>query len=93
MIQEGELMDTPHEDLRALSKPPQRRQGPDLCPLWLLFGTPSAIRPELAFSRVEHSRPYSDVAKFIFDIFINYAVCVLIFMTSPLGVAVGLLSI
>ena len=29
-----------------------------------------------------------------FDIiFINYAVCVLIFMTSPLGVAVGLLSI
>ena len=33
---------------RALSKPPQRRQGPDLCPLWLLVGTPSAIRPELA---------------------------------------------
>ena len=30
---------------RALSKPPQRRHGPDLCPLWLLFGTPSAIRP------------------------------------------------
>ena len=23
---------------RALSKPPQRRQGPDLCPLWLLVG-------------------------------------------------------
>ena len=43
---------------RALSKPPQRRQGPDLCPLWLLVGTPSAIRPELAFSRAEHSRPY-----------------------------------
>ena len=51
---------------RALSKPPQRRQGPDLCPLWLLVGTPSAIRPELAFSRAEHSRPYSDVAKYIF---------------------------
>ena len=50
---------------RALSKPPQRRHGPDLCPLWLLVGTPSAIRPELAFSRAEHSRPYSDVA--IFD--------------------------
>ena len=49
---------------RALSKPPQRRQGPDLCPLWLLVGTPSAIRPELAFSRAEHSRPYSDVAKY-----------------------------
>ena len=54
---------------RALSKPPQRRQGPDLCPLWLLVGTPSASRPELAFSRAEHSRPYSDVAKYIFDIY------------------------
>ena len=28
----------------------------------------SAIRPELAFSRAKHSRPYSDVAKYIFDI-------------------------
>ena len=54
---------------RALSKPPQRRQGPDLFPLWLLVGTPSAIIPELAFSRAEHSRPYSDVAKYIFDIY------------------------
>ena len=53
---------------RVLSKPPQRRQGPDLCPLWLLVGTPSAIRPELAYSRAEHSRPYLDVAKYIFDI-------------------------
>ena len=52
---------------RALSKPQQRRQGPDLCPLWLLVGTPSAIIPELAFSRAEHSRPYLDVAKYIFD--------------------------
>ena len=51
-----------------LSKPPQRRQGSDLCPLWLLVGTPSAIRHEFAFSRAEHSRPYSDVAKYIFDI-------------------------
>ena len=54
---------------RVLSKPPQRRQGPDLCPLWLLVGTPSAIIPELAFSRSEHSRPYSDVAKYNFDIY------------------------
>ena len=54
---------------RALSKPPQRRQGPDLCPLWLLVGTPSAIIPELAFSRAEHSRPYSDVSIYIFDIY------------------------
>ena len=34
---------------RALSKPPQRRQGPDRRPLWLLVGTPSAFRPELAY--------------------------------------------
>ena len=51
---------------RALSKPPQRRQGPDLRPLWLLVGTPSVIRPELAFSRAEHSLPYSDVTIYIF---------------------------
>ena len=53
---------------RALSKPPQRRQGPDFCPLWLLVGTPSAIRPELAFSRAEHSLSYSDVTRYIFAI-------------------------
>ena len=53
---------------RALSKPPQRRQGPDLRPLWLLVGTPSAIGPELAFSRAEHSLPYSDVTIYIFAI-------------------------
>ena len=53
---------------RALSKPPQRRQGPDLRPLWLLVGTPSAIRPELAFSRAEHSLPYSEVTIYIFAI-------------------------
>ena len=81
---------------RALSKPPQRRQGPDLHPLWLLVGTLSAIRPELAFSRAEHSLPYSNVIIYIFAmyiIFIIYALPVSIFMTSPLGVAVGLLSI
>ena len=39
-----------------------------LCPLLLLVGAPSAIRPELAFRRAEHSRPNSDVAKYIFDI-------------------------
>ena len=53
---------------RALSKPHQRRQGSDLRPLWLLVGTPSAIRPELAFSRAEHSLPYSDVTIYIFAI-------------------------
>ena len=53
---------------RALSKPPQRRQGPYLRPLWLLVGTPWAIRPELAFSRAEHSLPFSDVTIYIFAI-------------------------
>ena len=51
---------------RALSKPPQRRQGPDLRPIWLLVGTPSVIRPELAFSRAAHSLPYSDVTSTIY---------------------------
>ena len=53
---------------RALSKPPQRRQGPDLRPFWLLVGTPSAIRPELAFNLAEDNLPYSDVTLFIFAI-------------------------
>ena len=43
---------------RALSKPP----------LWLLVGTPSAIRPQLASRQAEHSLPYLDVAIYIFDI-------------------------
>ena len=55
---------------RALSKPPQRRQGHDIRPLWLLVRTPSAIRPELASRRAEHNLPYSDVTISIFDI--NY---------------------
>ena len=53
---------------RTLSKPPQRRQGPDLRPLCLLVGTPSAIGPELAFSRAEHSLLYSDATIYIFAI-------------------------
>ena len=57
---------------RALSKPPQKRQGPDLRPLWLLVGTPSAIRPELAFSRAEHSLPYSDVTIYILLYYIHH---------------------
>ena len=32
-----------------------------------LSTTVSAIRPELASRRAEHSLPYSDVAKYIFD--------------------------
>ena len=40
---------------RDLSKPPQRRQGPDPRPLWLLVGTPLVLELELASRRVEHS--------------------------------------
>ena len=57
---------------RALSKPPQRRQGPDLCPLCLLVGTPSAIRPELASRRAEHSLPYSDITIYIYIYLLFY---------------------
>ena len=57
---------------RALFKPPQRRQGPDLRPLRLLGGTPSAIRPELAFSRAEHSLPFSYVTIYICYTFVIY---------------------
>ena len=56
---------------RTLSKPPQRRQCPDLCPLWLLVGTPSAITPELASRRAEHSLSYSDVIIYIFTIYLS----------------------
>ena len=65
---------------QALSKPPQRRQGPDLRPLWMLVGTPLAIRPELAWRRTEHSLSYSDITIYIvwYIILITHAVCVLI---------------
>ena len=39
---------------RDLSKPPQRRQGPDPSSLWLLVGTPSVLGPELASRWAEH---------------------------------------
>ena len=34
---------------RDFSKPPQRRQGPDPRPIWLLYGTPLSLGPELAY--------------------------------------------
>ena len=69
-----------------LSKPRQRRLGPDLRPLWLSFGTTSAIRPELPSRRAEHSLPYSDVTIYIFDmIFITFDVRVSIYDLSAWG--------
>ena len=46
----------------------------DLYPHWLLVGTPSAIRPELAFSRAEHSLPHSDVTIY-FLLYYIYHLC------------------
>ena len=51
----------------ALSKPPQRRQGPDPCPLWLLNGTHWAFGPELAY-RVHVALPTLMVVPRYFDI-------------------------
>ena len=56
--------------------PPQRRQGPDLRPLWLLVGTPSAIRPELASRRAEHG-PKSVRNRSVIELFCG-VVCVVI---------------
>ena len=73
---------------RDLSKPPQRRQGPDPRPLWLLVGTPLVLGPELASRRAEHS--HSGGCHYIFLIYCFYHLtCVIIFMASPLQLAVG----
>ena len=70
---------------RVLSKPPQRRQGPDLRTLWLLVGTLSAIRPELAFSRAEQSLPYSDGIIYIFAILCLGFACINVYDLSAWG--------
>ena len=46
---------------RALSKPSQRRQGPDPRPLWLLVGTPSDFGPELLYRLCEAQPTLMDV--------------------------------
>ena len=55
---------------RALSKHPQRRQGPDPRPFWLLVGTPSAFGPELAY-RLRSTQPtLMDVTRYFWYSFI-----------------------
>ena len=62
--------------VRALPKPPQRRQGPDPLPLWLLVGTPSAFGPELAY-RLRVAQPtLMDVPIFLKYFYITIYVCV-----------------
>ena len=79
---------------RALSKPPQRRQGPDPRPLWLLVGTPSAFGPELAYRLLVTQPTLMDVARYFWYTFkLLYMFVYYIFMTSPLWLAVGPQSI
>ena len=59
---------------RDLSKPPQRRQGPDPRPLWLLVGTPLVLWRELASKRVQHSLLYR-MSLYIFDILFFHLTC------------------
>ena len=68
---------------RALSKPPQRRKGPDPRPIWLLVGTPSAFGPELVY-RLRVAQPtLMDVPIFIYTFILLYMFVYHIFMTSP----------
>ena len=68
---------------RALSKPPQRRQGPDPRPFWLLVGTPSAFWPELAY-RLRKAQPtLMDVTRY-FDILLYYYTCLCTTFLLPL---------
>ena len=59
-----------------MSKPPQRRQGPDSRPLWLLVGIPSAFGPELAY-RLRVAQPtLMDVPIYFWYAIILLYVCV-----------------
>ena len=61
---------------RPMSKPPQRRQGPDPRPLWLLVGTPSAFGPELAY-RLRVAQPtLMDIPIFLIYFYITLYVSV-----------------
>ena len=76
---------------RALSKPPQRRQSPDTCPLWLLVGTPSAFRPELAYRlRVAQPTLMDIPIYFLYTIMLLYMFVYHICMTPQLWFAVVL---
>ena len=76
---------------RALSKPPQRRQGTDPHPLQLLVGTPSAFGPELAYRLCVAQPTLMDVPIYFWYILLYYYICFVYhtFMTSSLWLAVG----
>ena len=68
---------------RAWSKPPQRRQGPDPRPLWLLVRTPSAFGPELAYRLHVAQSTLMDVTRY-FDILLYYYTCLCTTFLWPL---------
>ena len=73
---------------RALSKPSQRRQGPDPRSFWLLFGTPSAFGPELAYKLRVAQPTFMDVTWF-FEIQWYYYTCLWTTFFFPLRLALG----
>ena len=68
---------------RALSKPPQRRQGPDPRPLWLLVGNPFSF---WTWARVQTARStaYFNGCPYIFDILLHYYICLCTIFLWPL---------
>ena len=71
---------------RDLSKPPQRRQGPDPRPLWLIVGTPLVLGPELAF------RPAEDLSVVVLS-FLSYfffIIFIFLFLSHYLRSAISL---
>ena len=72
---------------REFSKHPQRRQGPDHSPLWLLVGLRRPL--DLSSFSDDQSTVYSGgFLIFLCTIFIGLHVCVSIFMICPLWLAV-----
>ena len=75
---------------RVLSKHPQRRQGPDPRPLWLLVGTSSAFGPELAYRLFVAHPTLMDLPRYFWYNFILLNMIMYhIFMTYLLLLAVG----
>ena len=73
---------------RDLSKPPQRRQGPDPRPLWLLVGTP-LVWDLSSLPDGRSIATLADVIIYFWYIVFYHLTCVIIFMASPLQLAVG----
>ena len=69
---------------RALCKPPQRRQGPDPRPLWMLVGTPSAFGPELAYRMCVAQLSLIDVSIYIWYTLLYYYICLWTTFLLPL---------